>query len=306
MCSPKRAIFTVNDADLIEHFNLNLPISHAKSMSVPEDWVVDSYYQPSYSDIGWDIIEFTMNPESDGSKSAYMAGYAEGFLTREKINQHWRNTIGDFCQSKSSKSRSCKRLQDFLQTNLDWMVMMADKNQDNVIWREVKYVLLQLQGLIDGVRGSPLYDPSIRIEPFGLLILQLAGDLAEIETALGITDRLSKHVVGSGSCSGFIKIVSNSGQNELYSSHATWTDYNMMLRFMKRYNFANHTSVFSGYPGMLFSGDDFYVLSSGLVTMETTNGNYNADLWKKVKPQSLLEWVRTLISNRHAKSAREW
>ncbi len=56
-----------------------------------------------------------------------------------------------------------------------------------------------------------------------------------------------------------------------------------MLRIFKMYDFSYSTSpggarvpgqrmAFSSYPGALYSGDDFYLLSSGLQVMETTIG----------------------------------
>ena len=38
------------------------------------------------------------------------------------------------------------------------------------------------------------------------------------------------------------------------------------------------------YAGALHSMDDFYTLNTQLVTLETTNGNSNPELWKEVKP----------------------
>lgn len=43
---------------------------------------------------------------------------------------------------------------------------------------------------------------------------------------------------------------------------------------------------FSSYPGIITSGDDFYTISSGLVTLETTIGNGNYSLWKYVQPKN--------------------
>ena len=57
----------------------------------------------------------------------------------------------------------------------------------------------------------------------------------------------------------------------------------MMMRIYKLYDFpltvdghsgkvAADRVSFSAYPGTLFSADDFYVLSSGMVVQETTLG----------------------------------
>lgn len=93
---------------------------------------------------------------------------------------------------------------------------------------------------------------------------------------------------------------------DLLSAHDTWSDYNGMLRIMKRFNFPTYSEAYSGYPGSIFSGDDFYIMSSGLVTMETTNGNGNNALWKYVTPQSVLDWTRNMVANRLAKNGEEW
>ena len=91
-----------------------------------------------------------------------------------------------------------------------------------------------------------------------------------------------------------------------------------MVRVLKKYRLAvretaaddaplvaGHSASFSSYPGLIYSGDDFTVLSSGLVAMETTIGNSNKDLWKYVKPVgTVLEGVRSVVANRLATSGQ--
>ena len=91
-----------------------------------------------------------------------------------------------------------------------------------------------------------------------------------------------------------------------------------MIRVLKKYRFeihqtANedspmvpgHSMSFSSYPGLLYSGDDFTILSSGIVAMETTIGNSNADLWKYIKPTGqVLEGIRSVVANRLATTGK--
>ena len=87
----------------------------------------------------------------------------------------------------------------------------------------------------------------------------------------------------------------------------------MMLRIYKRYDLPlplsdsdptvvpGRTVTFSSYPGSLFSGDDFYEVSSGLVVVETTLGNNNQSLFNQfITPQSVLEFYRNVVANRLA------
>ena len=64
--------------------------------------------------------------------------------------------------------------------------------------------------------------------------------------------------------------------------------------------------TFSSYPGQLYSGDDFYEVSSGLVTLETTNGNYNKELLQYITPHKVFEGIRTMVANRLAPNGSEW
>lgn len=76
------------------------------------------------------------------------------------------------------------------------------------------------------------------------------------------------------------------------------------LRIYKHYDLRinnpmakSHTSSFSGYPGVISSTDDFYILDSGMVVMETTNNVFNHSLYDGVKPQSALSWQRVRVAN---------
>ena len=65
--------------------------------------------------------------------------------------------------------------------------------------------------------------------------------------------------------------------------------------------------MMSSYPGALSSIDDWYVMDSGLATMETTNDVLNNTLYTMyVKPQSLFTWHRVRVCNALTTSAQEW
>lgn len=66
------------------------------------------------------------------------------------------------------------------------------------------------------------------------------------------------------------------------------------------------TCLFVFAIGFLESLDDFYILSNGLILLQTTNSVYNKTLLKFVVPQSLLAWQRVRVANMMANGGKEW
>ncbi|CAI9568253.1 unnamed protein product, partial [Staurois parvus] len=196
------------------------------------------------------------------------------------------------------------------------MQEQMEVHQDQDYWHQVRLALLQLKGLEDSYNEVISFPwKTFTLNPFGFLLFQLGGDLEDLEAALNKSD--AKKPLGSGSCSALIKLLP--GNKELLVSHVTWNTYQSMLRIIKKYTLPFRRSpnggpvvpgsvqTFSSYPGAIFSGDDFYIISSGLVSLETTIGNSNPDLWKYITPKnSVLEWLRNIVANRLATGGQEW
>ena len=67
-----------------------------------------------------------------------------------------------------------------------------------------------------------------------------------------------------------------------------------------------HKNVMPSYPGRFTSGDDFYITSSRLAIMETTISIWDESLNQNIKPQKVLQWARSALATRLARSAEEW
>ncbi|KAM6340732.1 putative phospholipase B-like 2 isoform 1-T1 [Alca torda] len=294
-------------------------------------------------DVGWAFLEVTTNASYSDSLQAYAAGLAEAAVSEQLMYMHWMNTMVGYCGPFKYESEYCEKLRSYLEANLGWMEEQMGKGQDPEYWHQVRLALLQLKGLEDSYNGR-LDFPRGRftLAPFGFLLLQLGGDLEDLESALNRSS--PRRVLGSGSCSALLKLLP--GHRDLLVAHDTWTSYQSMLRIIKKYTLPFRTSaggdsqipgsiqVFSSYPGTIFSGDDFYILSSGLVSgggrglvlvtpsptplpspsppcpqvaLETTIGNNNPARWKYLDPRgSVLEWLRNIVANRLARSGPEW
>ncbi|KAG7263408.1 hypothetical protein CRUP_007414, partial [Coryphaenoides rupestris] len=281
-----------------------------------EDFVAWANFTDDIEKSGWSFLEVTTSGRFNDSIQAYAAGAVEAALTSQLMYKHWMNTLMGYCGPKTFDSGYCLRLKTYITSNLEW-VMEKIREQGNVpYWHQANLALLQLKGLEDSYNGELSFpNGPFSINPFGFLLFQLGGDMEDLESALNKSSLTRP--IGSGSCSALIKLLP--GNKDLLVSHDTWNTYQSMLRIMKKYNFAysvstqdsgqlpGATQAFSSYPGSIFSGDDFYILSSGLVTLETTIGNSNPDLWKFVTPKgAVMEWLRNIIANRLASTGEQW
>ncbi|XP_076434950.1 putative phospholipase B-like 2 [Babylonia areolata] len=277
--------------------------------------VVEAKFDNKINETGWGYLQLKTAQSFPDSVQAYAAGVAEGRLTRNVTMMHWTNTMAGYCPKPYSQY--CSKLSVFLTQNLKWMQqqIQTDKHRKmhSPLWHHVELFLYQAAGIADALNGVEK-SPHTDVDPMGFYLFQMGGDLDDLETVLGDSDL--HRPLGSGSCSALVKLLP--GNKDLYVSQDTWDDFQGMLRILKVYDFPwkmsadkseimpGRVQAFSSSPGTLMSGDDYYLLSSGLVTMETTIGNSNSSLWQLVTPSSLMEGVRSVVSNRVTKSGAEW
>jgi hypothetical protein len=114
-----------------------------------------------------------------------------------------------------------------------------------------------------------------------------------------------------GHCSALIKVLGD--MSDLYMAQSAWFSFQNMNRIYKHYYFdvsapgtASKKVSFSSYPGCLVSIDDFYMMDSGLVMLQTTNSIINTTLYDYINPFSLLAWQRVRLANTMSPDGKTW
>lgn len=209
---------------------------------------------------------------------AYAAGYVEAALTHNRIYEYAINTEGN-------TSGWSAKLSAFVATNNEWMseqiaahpLPPAGSNEraspEAAWWHQVSLMLRQFDGLRDGYRAT--CGPAHTLSEATLLTLSLHSDMETLCKLLGceaVPGQNRPRVSGRGHCSVVVKLVGaeNAATEppELYIAHTTWTAYEDMTRVYKMYDFAfneagGRTAIaFSGYPGNLYSDDDWCALNT--------------------------------------------
>ena len=284
-----------------------------------------AYDAAAYTATGWATLTITSNASStlNATLASLAAGFAEGFLTAREMKLMADN-IG-------AAEPNSKKLQKFLDANLAWMqAQVAALAAADPYWAHVGAVLAQLEGMTAGqaAAGGQLTWATV----YQLQIL--GGDVFNLAPIYGVSSqqlegtpslarlhrggRLAPPTSGGTAapqradhCSALVRLMP--GNADIGVTHTTWSGFENMLRALKRYDMPlagvmgepvpGRWVALSGYPGMgQYSSDDFYVLSSGLVSLETTIDNDNKTLAEEFASEEVvLEWLRNVLANRLAK-----
>nr|3FGR_A Chain A, Putative phospholipase B-like 2 28 kDa form [Mus musculus]3FGT_A Chain A, Putative phospholipase B-like 2 28 kDa form [Mus musculus] len=147
---------------------------------------------------GWAYLDLSTNGRYNDSLQAYAAGVVEASVSEELIYMHWMNTVVNYCGPFEYEVGYCEKLKNFLEANLEWMQREMELNPDSPYWHQVRLTLLQLKGLEDSYEGRLTFPTGrFTIKPLGFLLLQISGDLEDLEPALNKTN--TKPSLGSGS-----------------------------------------------------------------------------------------------------------
>jgi hypothetical protein len=280
--------------------------------------VATGYFVDGLNVTGWGELEIITNAKASDADQAAAAGYLEGILTAKYIGIHAQNIAGVFFKNNTPPAP----LTDFFENQSLWAYkMILNHSTSDIFWNGVALVMSQFDGLVSGYLVAKAMDktlPMLQYEDF--IWLNSVGDMLDLLPALSArVDPLSlnpkefaQFTARHSLCSALLQIAPDF--STVHMGHSSWFVYSSMARIYKHYNFAFSSQAetvaqsvsFSSYGGMLSSLDDYYILSSGLVMLQTTNGIFNTTLYEQVVPTSLLAWQRVRVANMLASSGAEW
>jgi len=280
------------------------------------DSVANATWQQTQLQTGWNTLNIEGNSAKDAELIARGVGYLEGVITAQICADWFFNVL-----SPNGTMAMTPAAEEYLKANMaaTEALVTANANSTDVYWVNLKLVWVQLNGLIDGIieGGSGL----TRSQAFAL---SAAGDLGDIDNFATSKARqfdprdlppaeFARWWMNNTHCSSLVKVTPN--LENVFFGHATWANYNMMLRVFKsiRPNFPAgtpgvqaNTITYSSWPGALTSVDDFYYTDSGLGVMETSLSIFNFSIYSACKPNQLLSFVRCAVANRIATNGSMW
>lgn len=288
----------------------NIEIGHVESA------VASASFSNQIRENGWSFLRVVTNEVYSDEEQAYGAGLLEGNLTCDLMKDRWANVFHEMCEGKDGR-HFCNKLWEYLNNNKRWLKDQLETYfGTHSTWHQVGLTLKQLQGLQDGCQGSLVNDGDHKVlRDFTFLLFSLKQDTDDLRNAL-----FNQKGQRPGSGSALIKWISGGNDGDLLVGHVTWNDYSDMIRILKNYEFyfhrtdapdspqiPGHNMTFSSYPGALHSGDDFYLISSGLATLKTTLSNDKRNLWDFVEGGEFIpEFMRSMAANRLATDCSLW
>ncbi|XP_075409447.1 phospholipase B-like 1 [Tenrec ecaudatus] len=269
------------------------------------------FYNDSINATGWSILEIRAGYGSQNLSNdiiMFTAGVLEGYFTAPQMYDHFTNLYPQMIKNASIMDK----VQNFMQKQDQWTRENIKARRNDPFWRHTGYIMAQLDGLILGAKRRAKLEKKKPLTQFQVQFLNGVGDMLDLVPSFSIKGNLDlKRRMEMGHCSALIKVLP--GFENILFGHSSWFVYASMLRIYKHWDFNindKYTSSsrlsFSSYPGFLVSLDDFYILSSGLIMLQTTNSVFNKTLLQQVVPQSLLAWQRVRIANMMAKDGRTW
>ncbi|EDW73026.1 uncharacterized protein Dwil_GK17322 [Drosophila willistoni] len=296
-------------------------------------------YKDSVYENGWAQIEVETQRTYPDWVQAYAAGILEGSLTWKNIYNQWANTISSSCERDESAQKFCEWLRELLTTNYAKLKKQAEiRAEHDHYWHQLHLFFNQLEGLETGyIRGASRARSDLEEEiPLSdFLLMNAAADIQDLKIYYENYVLNGNMTVADGgepknfflpSATMLTKILRGDQPKsslQLLFGHSTAGSYSSMLRIQKRYKFHYHFSpnqrsqtvpgvdiTFTGYPGILGSTDDFYVVK-GRQVQSIVGGvqikNENLKLWQTVDTKDIVPLVaRVMAANRISQNRRTW
>lgn len=172
-------------------------------------------------------------------------------------------------------------------------------------WHQIGLLLQQLSGLEDGYRGVTGGTPRLKVDPMGLYMLNMVGDLPDLKTMITITFGGSQNssLLQLRSIimeTGLIKLLPNN--SDIFVSHVTAKTNQTTTRLVKQYDLP---VKFGGWLNESVPCRKVTFSSVGTPLRLDRNDQLYGKAFPNLK-NTVWGFIRRIVANRMARSAQEW
>lgn len=260
-------------------------------------------FTDSYNSLGWGKIHIWTNPESESYNQMFCAGYADAYLTKDRIQEYFY--LFKEIQTGDRNGKWHINWTNWFSQNINYMRRMTAHPHDDY-WKRTALILAQFDGMVQGYAAAKK-PTDIAISELDFWILQSAGDLDDLAEVFQLGSRNPELTL---KCTGLVRILPDF--SDVYFAQDTWSDYRELHSYLKEYNlnipeFKSHRVQVSTRTGHMPSVDDFWTNDKGLLVLETTMHNFNRTLYELyVRPESVLTWIRSYHATFSSDNGKEW
>eukprot|EP00727_Mastigamoeba_balamuthi_P006881 m51a1_g2813 hypothetical protein (510) ;mRNA; r:140653-142584 len=280
-------------------------------------------FTDSLFDVGFGRLHVYADAEAAGvadEEALRCAGMAEGALTHERIASHFRlykeGQVEDLGAGGDDWPAGLVR---YVQQNIDYTrSSAAAKKASDEWWMHVARVLAHTDGIMEGyMRARAEGEPAVTEVDWWLL--QSGGDMDDLagfvkaDGSMGATHATMPDQWHDTHHHCTASVFLKHDMGDVWFAQDTWSGYNQMNRIMKDYDFAlrvqgaSRRTTFSSHPGLSLSMDDFWMMDSGLLVLETTIHTWNTTLYDlHCTPRSVFCWIRVQVANKMSHDGRSW
>lgn len=227
----------------------------------------------------------------------YAAGLLEGWLSPFEIYYNWLNIWNE---KKSTYEPYMEQLQNWTNTQYQWITKQisihnSTSDPEYKYWQYVSLILAQLDGVYNGYNiAAKEQDIDLpALDQFTFLFLNSYDEFSDLLHVFDpdkfnlnwdnmTNDEFMRITTEESSCSGLIKVTPTF--DDIYFCHTDWTSYYTMNKVYKHYKYnldldiATYHWSMSSRPATLSSIDDYYIMDSGLASMEVKSRKLNLSI----------------------------
>ena len=326
-----------------DKLNSKIIITKEEKLNNENNLIAKGKYEKTRYKTGWDLFESKTYNNANPIIQLYSIGIIEGILSQEEIKDYMNNFR--YALGGNEKAIQLKQWFKEADENIKRKINNINSEKDNKFDLKSLSYLACLHAQINGLyKGYNLKSEEDDVDIYELYLLNSEGNYVDTLVYMGINqieyndnvnfendenlmkyynttkfEEIWRKLTRKSHCSAIVKLINENNEKNILFGHNTWTGFYELLRTYKSidYAFEGDNQIlglkpikmkYSSYPGILFSGDEYYTIENNLAITQTSLSTIFPERLVNGlnKKEYIPEFMRIMTINFLSRTGKEW